>query len=80
MEVHLHLGIGQEILHLTFEQIARQGQLLEVLLVHEDIAVPIVVQVLHVARLDERALDLLVGAEALVVLVPASMSFISTCM
>src|SRR6266480_1548575 len=61
-----HHGIGQQIARLALEEIGRQRQLLVILLVHEHVAVAVLVQVLHVARVDVGALDLVLGAEALV--------------
>ena len=66
VEVDLHVGVGQQVARLALEEVGRQRQLLVVFLVHEDVAVAVLVEVLHVARVDEGALDLVLGAEALV--------------
>jgi hypothetical protein len=68
VEVHLHFGVRQQITDLRFQQITRQVELLERLLVHEDVSIAVVVQVLHRTSLDEGPLDLFICSEALVVL------------
>ena len=66
VEVDLHVGVGQQVAGLAFEEVGVELHLLVVFLVHEDVAVAVLVEVLHLARIDERALDLVLGAEALV--------------
>src|SRR5262245_36304067 len=66
VEVYLDVGVGQEVARLAFEEVRLQRELLVVLLVHEDVAVAVLVEVLHLARIDESAFDLVLGAEALV--------------
>src|SRR6267142_2316167 len=66
VEVDLDVGVGKQVAGLALEEVRRQRELLVVFLVHEDVAVAVLVEVLHVARVDERPLDLVLGAEALV--------------
>src|SRR5262245_859372 len=66
VEVDLDVGVGQEVTGLAFEEVRLQRELLVVLLVHEHVALAVLVEVLHFARIYERALDLVLGAEALV--------------
>src|SRR6267154_580215 len=66
VEHDLDVGVGQEVAVLALEHVFGQGQLLVILLVHEYVAGAVVVQILHLARIDESTLDLVLGADALV--------------
>jgi len=51
---------------MPLEEFRVEGHLLVVLLVHEDVVIAVLVEVLHLARIDERALDLVLGAKPLI--------------
>ena len=68
VEVHLDVDVRDQVARLALEKIGGQGELLEALLVHEYVAAAVAVEILHLPLVDEGPLDLVLGADALVLL------------